>query len=152
MNRLTEIPLLVGELGRYQHLGQRFRSGGGGLNTTTAVLLGAAVAILLVLAVLISRRIDARQRKGYCSPRALFRELCRAHELDRSGRHLLRRLVRFHQLGVPARIFVEPKLFDPEDVSPALAARRGELESLRDRIFGARLRLKAKKTARSVSR
>ena len=140
MNRLVEVQLLLGELGRYQHMGERFRRGGGGMSTTTAMLLLAALAVVLVAVVWISKSIDARQRKGYCSPRALFRELCHAHGLDRAGRSLLRKVARYHQLDHPASIFVEPTLFDPKDVGPGLAAKGGELESLRDRLFGTRLK------------
>ena len=144
MNRLIEITPLLGEVARHHQMGERFRRGGEGINPMTAVLLSAALAVLLVAIVWISKTIDARQRKGYCSPRALFRELCSAHRLNRSSRHLLRRLARHHQLADPASVFVEPKLFDLEDAGSMPAARRDELISLRDRIFGTRLKTPGK--------
>lgn len=118
--------------------GMRNRFSGRGAKLDTAdivvgvlVLLGIAAGIAL-LSYLVSRQ---DKRRGFNSPRALFRELCKAHGLARSSRRLLRQLARWQRLSHPARIFLEPERFDPANLSPRLRAQIDDVRQVRDQIF-----------------
>ncbi len=96
-----------------------------------AIAAGVALAIF-VLSTLLSRQERIRR---YSSPRGLFRALCRAHELARGERRLLKRLARHHQLSHPARLFLEIERFDPGVLGPELQAHAEQFAALRDRLF-----------------
>jgi hypothetical protein len=96
------------------------------------------VGIFVVLAVV--ARVLGRHDKHrlFNSPQALFKALCRAHELDRSARRLLLRIAHAQQLNPPARLFLEPALFDLQRLGPAFQSRQTEIEALAGKIFGQR--------------
>ena len=50
------------------------------------------------------------------SPRGLFRELCRAHRIDRAGRRLLKRLAVARGVSPPVLLFVRPECFTVTDL------------------------------------
>src|SRR5438045_2512532 len=87
-----------------------FRSLGSGFRGDRAKLTGgdffAWLGIIVVsgLALALLSKLIARQerRRRFNNPRALFRDLCRAHQLDRTTRTLLRRLARHWKLPQPA--------------------------------------------------
>jgi hypothetical protein len=96
------------------------------------------VGIFIVLAVV--ARVLGRHDKHrlFNNPRVLFKALCRAHELDRAARRLLMRIARAQELNPPARLFLEPKLFELQRLGPAFQSRQAEIESLASKIFGDR--------------
>lgn len=96
-----------------------------------AILL-AVVALAWILSRFASRQ-DLHVRSN--SPRALFRELCAAHQLERQDRGLLKRLARHHQLAHPAMLFLEAARFEPTALSARLASQASRLEKLRERLF-----------------
>jgi len=83
-----------------------------------------------------SRLFKVRERRKTNNPRTLFRELCRAHGLSSSERNLLLRLASQQAQYHPARIFVEPQLFDLNQLPPAAAGDVDEVKRLRERLFG----------------
>lgn len=101
------------------------------------VLAGALAASLAFAAWLTFR--DLLTRRGYRHPWKLFRELCRAHHLDRQSRRRLARLAAAHGLAQPSVLFIEPERFDVANLHASWKAERAELEFLRDTIFGRRL-------------
>jgi len=98
---------------------------------TGLLLLGACSLGIFLL----SRFANQDRRRSFNRPRALFRELCKAHGLDFASRRLLARLARSQKLKHPARLFLEPARFEPPNLSPELAAKAAELRALRDRLF-----------------
>ena len=72
---------------------------------------------------------------AYHNPWALFRGLCKAHQLDRSSRQLLQQVARWERLSHPARIFLEPSRYEAANLSPELQERLPALTELRDKIF-----------------
>lgn len=87
---------------------------------------------------LVSRMMSRHERaESYHDPRLLFRALCRAHQLSRSERQLLRRLARSHRLNQPALVFVEAERFDPDSLGAAWSDDQARLRALRDRLFAA---------------
>ena len=105
------------------------------LGTVLSCLLIATAFVLAIW--LLSRWTTQKERAGsYHSPRRLFRDLCRAHRLDRSQRWLLRRLARLRQLPQPAALFLMPECFASATLSGELQAQSAALEAIRARIFG----------------
>jgi hypothetical protein len=66
---------------------------------------------------------------------ALFRELCRAHDLSQSSRRTLKRLAAARGLTHLSVLFVEPGHFETSDLPPALLDAKVNLERLRDQLF-----------------
>jgi len=102
-----------------------------------AIWFCIVLGILAAIACL--SRLVARQdkRQLFNSPRALFRNLCRAHALDRPARRLLRQMSRYQKLSQPARLFLEPARFEPENLSPAQQSQFSAVLALRDHLFAA---------------
>ena len=133
--RLCDL-LLFAERNAFRDMGGGFRDKREHFDPTDLIFwVGALVGLFVTLAVL--ARVIARreQRQVYNSPRALFRALCAAHNLDRRDRAVLRKLARHHQLSQPARLFVEPARFDVAKLSAALGPLRGRIQSLGERLF-----------------
>jgi hypothetical protein len=97
-----------------------------------AIIVGGVLAALL-LAKWMARHDTTRR---IYSPRALFRQLCKAHNLDWSSRRLLKRIAQSHGLAHPARLFLEPQRFALESLAPELADRAEQIEYLREQLFG----------------
>ncbi len=100
-------------------------------------LLVAGAAIGVVSVVVMGANRLARHWRFNSHP-ALFYGLCKVHGLDSGARRLLKRVVRFHRLGQPGRLFVEPKWLDPAKLGPSFQAQAADLERLRNRLFEVR--------------
>ena len=99
------------------------------------LVAGAAIGVVSVVRV-VANRIARHWR--FNSHPALFYGLCKVHGLDSAARRLLKRVVRFHRLGQPGRMFVEPKWLDPAALGPSFQTQAAELERLRNRLFNVR--------------
>lgn len=132
--------LLWADVNSFRSLGDRF-NGRGDRFDSSHLLVGLMVlaAIGVGLYLLTWLRDRQERRRVYHSPRALFRDLCKAHQLDRSSRQLLKHLARCEQLDPPARLFLEPDHFEPPWRSAELAPDAEQLAALRDRLFAAQL-------------
>lgn len=96
---------------------------------------GIVVGVVAVLWVL-SRLLARQERFRRCSkPWPLFRDLCKAHELNRPQRRLMKQLARHHQLTHPGLLFVEGSRFEPAGLSAELLDRSEELRAIRERLF-----------------
>ncbi len=100
--------------------------------SVTVVTIGC-IALAVWIVVLVLRRRDRKGRLN--SHPALFRELCRAHGLDRSSCGMLHQLARHQRLAQPSRLFLEPELFDAASGMSELRRRIGEVVALRDKLF-----------------
>ena len=116
--------------------GRRAKVDASDMLTLATVIVCAAVGIWL-LSRWMSRNDTTRT---YNSPRALFRDLSKAHGLDFSSRRLLMRLSRWQRLAQPARLFLEPDRFLAANVGPFLSSQQPRLDAIRDRVFGAELK------------
>ena len=126
-----QLPLAAG-IDAVRNMGHRFQADEAQLGQRDLfTLLGIVAAV--VVTILVLKRLTPRdeQRRASNSPRALFRELCRVHNLDRQSRGLLKRLAAFRGLASPAELFLHPEMFwtDAEGVTEDLAR-------LADRLFG----------------
>ncbi len=128
--------IVLAQQSRWRSLGRGVRGKSSNFDTgdiviALSVLAGIAVAIWL-LANLLDRN-DRRRR--YNRPRALFRDLCRVHDLNYGRRRLLRQIARWQRLRQPARLFLEPERFEPGNLSPRLRLRTEQVTALRDKLF-----------------
>jgi hypothetical protein len=133
---LAQTPALLAEQSRFMHMGRRFRHGGSNIDLNQLLLLLVACLLVAVAIWALSRFLIYCESRTYCSQRALFRELCRAHKLNWSSRRLLWQLVRWHRLACPAEVFVNPRRFDTQQLTGGLAARQHQITQLRDRVCG----------------
>jgi|YNPBryunderm2012_1023409.scaffolds.fasta_scaffold02630_3 hypothetical protein len=92
------------------------------------------VVAVLALGWLLSRFLTRSQQKQ--RPWALFLALCRRHRLSWRECRLLWQLARTHSPQMPARVFLEPELFQPDRLSNHANAKTALLEQLRIRLFG----------------
>jgi hypothetical protein len=98
------------------------------------LLLLLLVVSCALLVWVVNRVVAARQQQRRYSPRALFRELCRAHHLSFGERWILRKLAAQHKLDQAARMFVEPdKLVAAH---PMGEHHRATIAHLRRKLFG----------------
>lgn len=106
---------------------------------TSQMLVVMGMAVLVGLIFLIWLRATRREQRRFQSDSTaqLFRELCRAHELNRADRRLLKQLAASRGLASQALVFVEPQHFDSANLPQVMVASANELHRLRDRLFGA---------------
>ena len=139
MNSIYQPLLLLAQTNRFADMGRSFRPGGNNVDMGQFFFVSFILAVVTVGLWIFSVYYNAKNRKGYNNPKALFRELCKAHQIDFRSRLLLFQLSHWHQLSQPGRIFLEPEQFDPNNLSPALRQHQAHLLALRDRIFGQKL-------------
>ncbi len=128
--------ILLAEVDRLVHMGRRFRHGGSTWKLGHLIGFLGVLILIVVGAWLLSRYLSYRDGRGYHSPKALFRELCRAHGLDGTSRRLLWKLAQSQQLSQPAQIFLEPDCFDIEKVNGKLREQFDQLRAVHRTIFG----------------
>jgi hypothetical protein len=106
-------------------------------NFDTEWTILASLAVILALGLLVSHWISRRRQKEFwCdSSSQLFRELCRAHRLDRTNRRLMQKLASARGVGSAAELFVEPDNFDAANLSKVLDSSANELRQLRHELF-----------------
>ena len=93
-----------------------------------AVVIGGIVGAL----VLVNRAVHRRRTNSHSG---LFASLCQHHKLDRNRRNLLKALGQAHRVRYAARVFLDPTLFEPKRLPPALRARKDEILALRQQLF-----------------
>jgi hypothetical protein len=121
----------------------RFRSMGSGFREkkdqpmSYDFLVGILILLSIVVFVWILSRFLSRQERvrRHYNPHALFQALCTAHHLEPAQRRLLKRLARYHEIPQPARLFLEPELFDPGSLGAGFHGKTDELLELRERLF-----------------
>lgn len=121
----------------------KFKQMGSELRRRTTEGTGDDLALLAIVATVVPLFVVAlyvlvklqEKHENLKSPKALFRELCRAHGLDRASRNLLAQLALRHDLTDPARLFLEPERFDMARLGPGWQDKVGLLDSLRARLF-----------------
>lgn len=121
--------------GHYVHMGRRFRHGSQGMDATEFTMFVAILVAVGILAIWLSRFLNRKQQPGYTSTRALFGDLCRAHQLKWSSRRLLNRLAAAHEVA-PCQLFLEPKRFEPEHLTDGLERYKRDFASLKESLFG----------------
>jgi hypothetical protein len=129
--------LLFAQRSRLDHLSDSFKTHSNAAIDKGEVIAGLSIlAGIAALVWLLSRFLTVQEhRKAYNSPLRLFLALCKAHELRWSDRWLLWRLARERRLKDPARIFLEPQLFEEAGLRRSLRAQAPRLRQLRNALF-----------------
>lgn len=97
------------------------------------LMIAAGVIAAICLAVFFaSRAAHLRRCNNHGS---LFTGLCRLYGLDGGSRRLLRQLAAQHNLAQPARLFTEPRWFNPAALPPLLVPHMADVASLYQRLF-----------------
>jgi hypothetical protein len=128
--------LLLAERNVFRDLGSGFRAKRETFQPSDLIPWIIVTAIVIGGLAILARVVARREKQAFDSPRALFRELSKAHGLDFTSRRLLRRLARVAGLKQPARLFLEPQCFEPTDLPKDLQEVWPSIESLRARLFG----------------
>jgi len=133
--RATWLALLA--QGRLDDLSSGLRRRGGGYDTGE-IMMWVALVVAVIAGIWGLSKLAAQRdsRRPSNSPRRLFAELCRAHELDRRQRKLLRQIVRWQRLAHPARVFLDPERFDAANLNRPLQAQQAAVTAMRTRLFG----------------
>lgn len=113
----------------------RGRRGGADTGEVLLYMAIAAVVIGVVCGVLYAVNRH-RHTQRFNSHASLFNGLCERHELNRSARALLKQIAGHHKLKYPARVFIEPKLFDPNGLGGSLKSQGLQVAALRNQLFG----------------
>ncbi len=108
--------------------------GQAGSGNALVYILTAAVVIGVIVGALVVATKAAHRRRTNSHP-GLFAGLCQHHKLDRSRKNLLKALGQAHRVRYAARVFLDPTLFDPKGLPPALRSRKDEILALRKQLF-----------------
>ena len=86
------------------------------------------LGLVIIVAWLASTFYKMSSSESCNSPGKLFRDLCKAHELDGNSKRLLKMLADRNKVAQPAQVFVDEALWEPvsEDT---------RYQSLRERLF-----------------
>lgn len=128
--------LMLAQIRRFDGLRDRFSGPRARFGMDDAITGIAAILAVAVLLYFVNRWHNRHSGKqSYNSSSAMFRELCKAHSLDRKTRQLLKRIAQWQRLTQPARLFLEPERFEPANLSPELERYLAELFELRAKLF-----------------
>lgn len=119
-------------------MSEGFRSVGYEDKAFETIAAAAVIITISVTLILVGRYFRRFERlKTYDSPPELFRELCRVHRIDWANRRLLKRLAAEWEMTSPALLFIEPERFNAARLPEHWHEKTGQLEALRQRLFGA---------------
>ena len=128
--------LLLGQISRWQHLGDGLHRGRG---RTDLVDMWPLAVVLAVAAIVVTVIVKLRKRNDMSQPcndpDKLFRELSLAHHLDHGRQKLLRQLAEAFQVHQPAEVFLQPALFQVEQLPEHLRDQSESIEELRKQLF-----------------
>lgn len=121
---------------RLDGLASQFRKRNEPVDLGTLAWLAALAVGMVVVFWIAARLVERHERRTNCPhPWRLFWSLSRAHRLRWLEVLFLWRLARHQGLHDPARLFLEPERFTPQQTGRLLGARADLLESLRSRLF-----------------
>ncbi len=132
MNRFG---MLLADFDVVRNMGHRFHGKNAELHWNDLFMLLAIVVAVAAAGCFLTRIARRERHRRTNSPRGLFQELCRAHQLDRQSRNLLLRLAKHQELSHPARLFVDPERFAPDRLPTLLPAQAQRLARLREQLF-----------------
>jgi len=97
-------------------------------------LVGLAVIGAIIAAIVAYKKYNDMSK--VCNdPNRLFRELSRAHGLDRSSQRILWHLATLTGLAQPADVFLMPAVFEVNQLPEQLRAEEARLTELRELLF-----------------
>ncbi|UUO08212.1 hypothetical protein M4951_07800 [Blastopirellula sp. J2-11] len=130
------LALLAQEQASFRNLGDRFRADSASIDISQLSLLAAFVLFAVIGLWYLQKRLSATGDEGTDSPRRLFQDLCRIHELSRDESKLLSQVPRQLELADPASLFADPTHLVVAVRAAEDDALRHRLEHLGVRLFG----------------
>jgi hypothetical protein len=132
---LADRQILAADDQRLEQMGIRFRAETPQLDLIGPLIVLGGMVALAAVGWLLASWYARRETRVVNSSRRLFRELCRAHGLNRSNRELLEDIADWHELADPVQLFFEPRRFLPPDLHEALKC-EAEVAQLQYQLFG----------------
>jgi len=132
---IMDMGVLVADFEVVRNMGHRFQGKNAQLHMDDLFMLLAIVLAVIIAGWLLTRVARHERKRRTNSPKALFQELCQAHQLDRQSRNLLIRLAKHQNLSHPASLFIDPRRFAPGQLPGLPPAQLRRLESLRAQLF-----------------
>jgi hypothetical protein len=131
---------LLADIDRFQAMRGALKPGKA-VDYTSQILWILVIVAAISVAALVVRMLSRRKRQTAYDPLGLFRELSKAHSLDRQQEGMLREVAQSLELEHPSRLFLEPNLFEQVLQEPRFAPwqvgeKREQLEALQDCLFG----------------
>ncbi len=136
MNSTLLATNLLAQYSRWQRLGDGLHRSRGRMDFMEMlpyliglVVIGAGIAAVVAY-------IKHNDFSKPCNdPSRLFRELCKAHGLDRGNRKLLQQLAAQTGLAEAADVFLTPAVFDAGQLPEQLRAEGERVQELRGQLF-----------------
>lgn len=127
---------LLAQLSRWERMGDGLHRSHGrvGLSDLIPYIVGLAV-VGVGIAVVVKLVRDNDLTQPCDDPQKLFRELSRAHGLDRVSQRLLRELAAAFGMAQPAEVFLTPSVFEPQQLPEQLREEASRFQELRQRLF-----------------
>jgi hypothetical protein len=132
---IGEIQNLAADDQRLEHMGIRFRAETPQLDLFGPLIVLGGMVALAAVGWLLASWYARRETRVVNNSRRLFRELCRAHGLNRSDRDLLEDMSDWHGLADPVQLFFEPRRFQPAEMHETLNC-QAEVAQLQSQLFG----------------
>ena len=127
---------LLAQISKWSRLGDGIHRSKGRVELVDLIPFAIAIlAIALVTAIFIYYKKRNDFSKPCNDPQKLFRELSGAHKLDRGSQNLLMQLATTFQLDQPAEIFLQPGLFEVDQLPEHLRAEKAQFARLEKQLF-----------------
>ena len=127
---------IVAQISKWSRLGDGIHRSRNRMDLEELIPFGIAILLVALIAAFIvfyKKRNDFSQACN--DPQKLFRELSHAHQLDRGNQVLLQNLANAFQLDQPAEIFLQPGLFEVDQLPEHLRAEEAQYTELRNQLF-----------------
>jgi hypothetical protein len=131
--------LLAATPNRASQMGKRFPPTESSFDVEQMITVASVTTValgILVLVWLISARYRTYRQQEYHSPRRLFRELARVHQLTAADCQLLREIATWHQMPTATLLFVEPTRFYAPQMIETLG-KQEQISKLAEKLFAA---------------
>lgn len=127
---------LLAQYSRWERLGDGLHRSRGRMDFIEVLpyLIGLVVLAAVVAAAVAYFKYQDLS-KPCNDPNRLFRELCRAHGLDRANRKLLWQLASLAGFAQPAEVFLTPAVFEANQLPEQLRGEQERVMELRGRLF-----------------
>lgn len=127
--------LLLADFEVVKNMSSRFHGKQAHLHTSDLLTL-VGLILIVILAACFLKRLTRKNadRPKYHKPQGLFRELCQAHEIDRSGRSVLELIAEAQEVP-PSQLFVDPELLQPEKLGSDLAGYEAQCRAIAELLF-----------------
>ncbi len=136
MNATLYANNLLAQFSRWERLGDGLHRSRGRVDLIEMLpyVIGVAVVVAIVFAV--AKYIKYNDLSKPCDdPQKLFREISKAHGLDRSSQRVLRQLADALGYLQPAEVFITPSAFEANQLPEELRDEEARICELRELLF-----------------